>query len=325
MYRLVTLALAVLIAAAAGQWVSWHPPGALILPASPVNATHFVTNMGGKTVYIEQEGLSFAGSRAEAQAALQFLYSTCRYVAVDVKNASAAGRGRELWAADIYCGNGTVWMPLRWLPLRFSAYVGAVEFANATNATAVTPVGVFHGVLPAGWYYDPATKSVFQIPRDNTTLIQQLGALYAQLSELKRQLQAASQNKTALESAVAQLSAKIAELERQRKSLEDTLRARDAQIQSLQSALQAAKNEADVLRRQLEAAMAENAALKDKLQALNKTWASKVEQLQVQLSQLQLQAAEEESGGFDLLPALALALAGVLVALFVYRKKKAEE
>ena len=80
-----------------------------------------------------------------------------------------------------------------------------------------------------------------------------------------------------------------------------------------------------MLRRQLEAAKAENAALKDKLQALNKTWASKVEQLQVQLSQLRLQAAEKESGGFGPLPILILALGGVLAALFIYRRKRAEE
>ncbi|AFA38632.1 hypothetical protein Pogu_0605 [Pyrobaculum oguniense TE7] len=325
MYKLTALALAVLVAAAAGQWVSWHPPGALIIPASPVNATHFSAYLGGETVYVKQDGLFFLGTKADRDAALQYLYSACRFVAVDVKDVAQINQYAELWTADVYCGNGTVWMPLRWLPLRFSAYVGAVEFANATNATAVTPVGVFHGVLPAGWYYDPATKSVFQIPQHNTTLIQQLGRLYAQLSDLKKQLEAAAQNKTALESAVSQLSARIAELERQRKALEDALRAKDAQIQSLNAALQAAKNEADALRRQLEAAMAENAALKDKLQALNKTWASKVEQLQVQLSQLQLQATEEEGGGFDLLPVLALALAGVLFALFIYRRKRAEE
>ena len=318
---LVAVALA---AIALGQWISWYPPGAYILPASPVNATHFSAYLG-KAVYIAQDGLSFVGSRAEAQAALQFLYSLCKYVAVDVKNATLIGRQRELWISDVYCGNGTLWMPLRWLPLRFTAYAGSVEFINATNATVITPIGVFYNVVPAGWYYDPVTRAVFHIPQHNYTLVLELGKLYAQLSDLRRQLQAATQNKTALESAVAQLSAKIAELERQRKALEDAVRARDAQIQSLNAALQAAKNEAELLKRQLEAARAENAALKDRLQALNKTWASKVEQLQVQLSQLQLQAAEKEGGGFNALPILALALAGVLAALFIYRKKRAEE
>ncbi|AFA38761.1 hypothetical protein Pogu_0734 [Pyrobaculum oguniense TE7] len=325
MYRLVTLALAVLAASAAGQWVSWYPPGALIIPASPVNATHFAAYLGGETVYVKQEGLLFLGTPEEHNAVMQYLYSLCRYVAVDVKNAAQIDDYTVLWAADVYCGNGTMWMPLRWLLLRFSAYVGPVELVNATNATVQTPIGVFHNVAPAGWYYDPATKSVFQIPQHNYSLVMELGRLYAQLSDLKKQLQTLSQNKTALESAVAQLSAKIAELERQRKALEDALRARDAQIQSLLSALQAAKNEADALRRQLEAARAEANALREKVQALNKTWASKVEQLQLQLSQLQLQATEEEGGGFNALSILLLALGGVLVALFVYRRKRAEE
>ncbi|ABP51029.1 MAG: hypothetical protein OWQ51_12360 [Pyrobaculum arsenaticum] len=311
---------------ALGQWASWYPPGGLIIPASPINATYFSAYLGGKTVYIAQEGLLFLGTGEEHGAIMQYLYSLCRYVAIDVKNATQIDDYTVLWAADVYCGNGTMWMPLRWLPLRFSAYVGAVQFVNAANATVLTPIGVFYNVMPAGWYYDPATKSVFQIPQHNYTLILQLGALYAQLSDLKKQLQTLSQNKTALESAVAQLSAKIAELERQRKLLEDALRARDAQIQSLQSALQAARNEAEAFRRQLESAKAENVALAEKIRAVNQTWASKVEQLQVELSQLRLQAAAEgESNGFNSLPFLVLALGGLLAALFVYRKKKAEE
>ncbi|MEM0462879.1 hypothetical protein [Pyrobaculum sp.] len=325
MYRLTALALAVLVAAAAGQWVSWYPPGAYILPAQPHNATHFAAYLGGETVYVKQDGLLFLGSPEEHNAVMQYLYSLCRYVAVDVKNATQIDDYTVLWAAEVYCGNGTMWMPLRWLPLRFTAYAGTVEFANATNATVLTPIGVFYNAAPAGWYYDPATKTVFHIPQHNYSLVMELGRLYAQLSELKRQLQAASQNKSALEAAVSQLSARIAELERQRKALEDAVRARDAQIQSLNAALQAARSEADMLRRQLEAAKAENAALAEKMRAVNQTWASKVEQLQVQLSQLQLQATEEEGGGFDLLPVLALALAGVLIALFVYRRKRAEE
>jgi hypothetical protein len=82
-----------------------------------------------------------------------------------------------------------MWLWLRWLPLRFAAYSGYVEFANATNATAVTPVGTFTNHIPAGWYLDPATKAVFRVPEANLTLLTYVASLSEQLKALKAELE----------------------------------------------------------------------------------------------------------------------------------------
>jgi hypothetical protein len=76
-----------LLAAYALAYVSWIPPHAVLTQAYPMNATHFTAYVNNTTVYIAQAGLSFRGSPAEAQAVMQYLYSQCRYVAVDVLNA----------------------------------------------------------------------------------------------------------------------------------------------------------------------------------------------------------------------------------------------
>jgi len=161
-----------LLAAYALAYVSWVPPHAVLVQAYPMNATHFTAYVNYTTVYIAQAGLSFYGSPAEAQAVMQYLYSQCRYVAVDVLNATQISEAEQLWTADVYCtSDGSMWLWLRWLPLRFTAYSGYVEFANATNATAVTPVGTFVNYIPAGWYLAPSTKAVFRVPEANITLL----------------------------------------------------------------------------------------------------------------------------------------------------------
>jgi hypothetical protein len=166
-----------LLAAYALAYVSWIPPHAVLVQAYPMNATHFAAYVNNTTVYIAQAGLSFYGSPAEAQAVMQYLYSQCRYVAVDVLNAAQISETEQLWTADVYCSaDGSMWLWLRWLPLRFTAYSGYVEFANATNATAVTPVGTFTNHIPAGWYLDPLTKAVFRVPEANLTLLTYIAA-----------------------------------------------------------------------------------------------------------------------------------------------------
>lgn len=312
-------------ALALAQWVSWYPPGALIIPAYPYNATHFSAYLGSSSIYVVQEGLSFAGTKAEAQAALQFLYSVCKYVAVVPLNETQMG-GYTMWISDVYCGNGTMWMPLRWLALRFAFYAANVTFVNAANATVITPIGTFVGMIPAGWYYDPSTGQVFRLPGSNASLIAQLDEMKATIAALRAQLAALAANKTALQSALAQLQAQLDQLQRQQQALQSALAQRDSQIQFLQANLNAARQEADSLRSQLEAARAQllelNRTCAAKMQAINQTWAAKMAALEGQLSQTRLQ---EGQGGFNAVPLLALALVGVIVAFVVVRRRRAEE
>jgi hypothetical protein len=311
-----------LLAAYALAYVSWIPPHAVLVQAHPLNATHFTAYVNNTTVYIAQAGLSFYGSSAEAQAVMQYLYSQCRYVAVDVHDVLKTARG-TLWLADVYCSrDGSIWLWLRWLPLRFTAYSGYVQFANATNATAVTPVGTFINYIPAGWYLDPATKAVFKIPEANLTLLAYVASLSAQLKALKAELEGAKADAGLL---IAKLEAQLTALEAQRRALEEALRQRESETAALQANLRAAQAENDRLRSQLAQLKAENDHLKAQLASMNQTLAG----LNNQLSSLKAQLAVQTSGGEEvpnpLMYVLFAALAGVAAAFVIYRKKKAEE
>ena len=287
-----------LLAAYALAYVSWVPPHAVLTQAYPMNATHFTAYVNYATVYITQAGLSFHGSPAEAQAVMQYLYSQCRYVAVDVLNATQISETEQLWTADVYCtSDGSMWLWLRWLPLRFTAYSGYVQFVNATNATAVTPVGTFVNYIPAGWYLDPSTKTVFKIPEANITLL----------------------------TYVASLSAQLTALEAQRRALEEALRQRESEVTALQANLRAAQAENERLRSQLAQLKTENDQLKAKLASMNQTLAGLNDQLTSLKAQLAVQPTSGEEGPNPLMYILPAALAGVAAAFVIYRKKKAEE
>jgi cell division protein FtsB len=314
-----------LLAAYALAYVSWVPPHAVLVQAYPMNATYFTAYVNNTTVYIAQVGLSFRGSSAEAQAVVQYLYSQCRYVAVDVHDVLKTARG-TLWLADVYCSrDGSMWLWLRWLPLRFTAYSGQVEFANATNATVITPVGTFVNYIPAGWYLDPASKAVFKIPEANLTLLAHIDSLSAQLKALKTELDKTRTNTNQTASLIAKLEAQLTALEAQRRALEDALRQRESEAAALQANLRAAQAENERLRSQLAQLKAENDQLKAKLASMNQTLAG----LDAQLSSLKAQLAVQTSGGEEgpnpLIYILPAALAGVTTALVIYRKKKAEE
>jgi regulator of replication initiation timing len=312
-----------LLAAYAVAYVSWVPPHAVLTQAYPMNATHFSAYINYTTVYIVQAGLSFYGPPSEAQAVMQYLYSQCRYVAVDVLNTAQISQSEQLWLADVYCSpDGTQWLWLRWLPLRFAAYSSHVEFVNATNATAVTPVGTFANYIPAGWYLDPATKAVFKIPEANLTLLAHVAGLSEQLKALKAELERSKANASQL---VARLEAQLTALEAQRRALEDALRQRESEVAALQANLRAAQAENDRLRSQLAQLKTENDQLKTQLASMNQTLAG----LDAQLSAMMAQLAVQTSGGEEehnlLMYVLFAALAGVIVAFVIYRKKKAEE
>jgi len=315
-----------LLAVSALAYVSWIPPHAVLVQAYPINATHFTAYVNYTTVYIAQAGLSFRGSLSEAQAVMQYLYSQCRYVAVDVLNATQISKSMRLWLADVYCSpDGTRWLWLRWLPLRFAAYRGHVQFVNATNATVTTPVGTFTNYIPAGWYLDPATKAVFKIPEANLTLLTYVNRLSAQLKALKTELNKTRTNASQAASLIAKLEAQMATLDTQRRAIEEALRQREAEVTALQANLRAAQAENERLKAQLAQLKAENDQLKAKLASMNQTIANLKAQLSAMKTQLAVQPSGGEEGPNPLMYALPFALAGVAVALFIYRKKKAEE
>jgi len=314
-----------LLAAYVLAYVSWIPPHAVLMQAYPMNATHFTAYVNYTTVYIAQAGLSFRGSLSEAQAVVQYLYSQCRYVAVDVHDVLKTTRG-TLWLADVYCSSdGTRWLWLRWLPLRFTAYSGYVQFVNATNATVTTPVGTFTNYIPAGWYLDPATKAVFKIPEANLTLLTYIDSLSAQLKALKAELDKGRADANQAASLAAKLEAQAARLEAQRRALEEALRQRESEVAALQANLRAAHAENERLKAQLTQLKAENDQLKAKLASMNQTLTSLKAQLSAMKTQLAVQPPSGEEGTNPLIYVLLIALAGVAAALFIYRKKKAEE
>ena len=315
-----------LLAAYALAYVSWIPPHAVLTQVYPMNTTHFTTYVNNTTVYIVQEGLSFRGSLSEAQAVMQYLYSQCRYVAVDVLNAAQISETEQLWLADVYCtSDGSMWLWLRWLPLRFTAYIGHVQFVNATNAAVATPVGTFTNYIPAGWYLDPATKAVFKIPGANLTLLAYIDSLSAQLKALKTELNKSKADANQTASLIAKLEAQAARLETQRRALEEALRQREAELAALQANLRAAQAENERLRAQLAQLKAENDQLKAKLVSMNQTLASLNDQLTALKTQLETRASGGEEGPNPLIYVLPIALAGVAATFFIYRKKKAEE
>jgi len=315
-----------LLAAYALAYVSWIPPHAVLVQAYPMNATHFTAYVNNTTVYIAQAGLSFYGPPAEAQAVMQYLHSQCRYVAVDVLNATRLSKSAHLWLADVYCSrDGSMWLWLRWLPLRFTAYSGYVEFTNATNATAVTPVGTYTNYIPAGWYLDPLTKTVFRVPEANITLLTYVASLSAQLKALKAELDKSKADANQTASLIAKLEAQLTALEAQRRALEEALRQRESEAAALQANLRAAQAENERLRSQLAQLKAENDQLKAQLASMNQTLAGLNDQLTSLKAQLAVQPTSGEEGPNPLMYALPAALAGVITALVIYRKKKAEE
>jgi hypothetical protein len=315
-----------LLAVSVLAYVSWVPPHAVLTQAYPMNATHFTAYVNNTTVYIVQAGLSFRGSPSEAQAVMQYLYSQCRYVAVDVLNATRLSKSAQLWLADVYCSrDGSMWLWLKWLPLRFAAYSGYVEFINATNATAVTPVGTFTNHIPAGWYLDPLTKAVFKIPEANITLLSYIAGLSEQLKALKAELNKSKADVNQTASLIARLEAQLTALEAQRRALEEALRQRESEAAALQANLRAAQAENDRLRSQLAQLKTENDQLKAKLASMNQTLASLNNQLTSLKAQLAVQPTSGEEGPNPLMYILPAALAGVITAFVIYRKKKAEE
>ncbi|MGC9130002.1 MAG: hypothetical protein ACP5H5_00280 [Pyrobaculum sp.] len=321
-------AFLVAAAMASAQFVSWYPPGAVIINAYPINTTTFSEYYNDAVYYYVQEGLAFRGSEKEGDAIMSYLYQACKYVAVEPLNATSIENNKVYVRANIYCSSdGRSWLPLKWLSLRFAAYVSYVEIVNATG-NFTTPVGNFSGVAPAGWYLHVSTRTVVKVPPTNTSLYVEYDRLAKTLDEIRTELGRALVNNTALGGLVRQLSEKVKALSDEKAKLEELLRQREQVINALNAKIQAQSDEIDNLKKKLDEALARNNALLKRMEELNKTHSTQVSQLQSQLAQLQSQlsaAKEEGSGGAGwLIPVLFIALAGIAGAFVYIRKRQSE-
>jgi len=301
--------------------VSWHPPYALLINAYPVNSTHFTAQVGGKVVYLRQIGLSFLGSPQEERAVTYYLSEACRYVAIDVQEATNSSSDFvEVWSGDIYCSpNGTTWLWLKWLPLRFSAYASSIGFVDA-NLTVKTPVGVFSGYVPAGWYLDLESKAVLRFPQTNISLLQSYQQLQAELRQLQKVVDDLAKNSSNAAAFVAQLRERVLELQRQRRELEEALRLRETQIATLTSQLVSARQEAEDLRKRLEETQKELEKARALLTELNRT----NEALHAELAQLSAEAETEEGAQLPVPLLVAVVVASGAIAYLLYRRRSSE-
>ncbi|MEZ0319997.1 MAG: hypothetical protein ABWK05_08425 [Pyrobaculum sp.] len=314
----------VLAAVASAELVSWYPPHAQLVKAYPYNSTHFAAASPDSVVFIAQVGLSFNGTKVESQAAVQYLHAMCNYVAVDVHIASAVKRS-VVWIGDVYCSrDGKSWLWLKWLPLRFAAYRGFVNF-TPVNATVTTPVGVFANVVPEGWYLDTTTKVVVKLPGENLTLVRRYWEMEATIQRLRGELQEALSTEANISAIVQRLRSQVDELKRQKDSLEHVLRQRESQLVALQANLRHAMAEAEALRREVEKLKAEKEALQKRVAELNHSYISQINSLEAQLVALSARQPTREAGGLPTYVIVGVVGAAALVVTALLVRKRREE
>jgi len=109
----------------------------------------------------------------------------------------------QIWISDVYCLYYNQWFWLRLLPYELPGdVVGELEVVNASMYVDRL-AGPSWPLVPAGWYLDPLTKTVFRIPSNNTAVMAELQKARERLPALEAELA----NKTAQ---LAQLNATIA-------------------------------------------------------------------------------------------------------------------
>jgi len=316
MYRELLLGLLLGVAAYA-QVVGWHPPWAILVWATPINATHFQATYNSMNAYIVQGGLTFSGTVEENFAAQQLLAQICRYVSVDIKNITQTDYSVYI-VADVYCSpDGVRWAYLKWLALRFKAYWANVTLVPV-NLTASTPLGNISGLLPEGWYADLSSRYTFRVPRDNYSAVEWYYAQVRKYNAVVAELQSELANKTATADALAA----------QVKSLQEELNRRGGQVADLQRQLQACsaqlKNATAEKRRLEEALRSAQGELQRASAELNST-KSKVQSCEAQVQSLlaQLQERERQTSGLSLPPYViaAVVLIAVGVGYVVYKRR----
>jgi len=318
-----------------GAYLAWYPPYAVPMNLTLINVTWwsnypiwfrgtydvvvcsgYTCEYKPATIYVVQYGLTMVNPYTTKPGTIIIddvafeVQSMCGHGAMVAPiNITVLNLTTQVWVSDVYCLAGDQWFWLRWLPYDLPYFVNKVEFVNASGIKVVTPIGSFYNRVPAGWYLDPVSKAVFEIPGANLTLLAELQSvegklqvLESQLASVRAELGAKSARLASANATIAQLAAALAQLNATVAQLNASLaqaRASSAQLSAENQALRAQLDALNATRARLEA----EAALYrsqlgtcrsqlDALQTANATLTAQLAQLSAENQALRAQAAE---------------------------------
>jgi len=320
----------------AGWYLAWYPPYAVPMNLTLINVTWYKANYPiwfrgtydvvvcsgytcddePATIYVVQYGLTMVNPYTTEPGTIiiddveDYVRYICRHGAmVAPVNITVLNLTTQIWVSDVYCLAGDQWYWLRWLPYGLPYFVNKVEFFNASGIKVDTPLGGFYDRVPAGWYLDPVTKTVFQVPGANLTLLASLQSvegklqvLESQLASVRAELGAKSARLASANATIAQLAAALAQLNATVAQLNASLaqaRASSAQLSAENQALRAQLDALNATRARLEAEaglyrsqLGTCRSQLDALQTANATLTAQLAQLSAENQALRAQAAE---------------------------------
>jgi predicted nucleic acid-binding Zn-ribbon protein len=320
----------------AGWYLAWYPPYAVPMNLTLINVTWYKPNYPiwfrgtydvvvcsgytceykPATIYVVQYGLTMVNPYTTKPGTIiiddveDYVRYLCRHGAMVAPiNITVLNLTTQIWVSDVYCLDYDHWYWLRWLPYDLPYFVNKVEFVNASGIKVVTPIGSFYDRVPAGWYLDPVSKAVFQVPGANLTLLAelqsvegQLQVLESQLASVRAELGAKSARLASANATIAQLAAALAQLNATVAQLNASLaqaRASSAQLSAENQALRAQLDALNATRARLEAEaslyrsqLGTCRSQLDALQTANATLTAQVAQLSAENQALRAQAAE---------------------------------
>jgi predicted nucleic acid-binding Zn-ribbon protein len=319
----------------AGWYLAWYPPYAVPMNLTLINVTWwsnypiwfrgtydvvvcsgYTCEYKPATIYVVQYGLTMVNPYTTKPGTIiiddveDYVRYLCKHGAmVAPVNITVLNLTTQIWVSDVYCLAGDEWFWLRWLPYNSAYFVNKVEFVNASGIKVDTPLGGFYDRVPAGWYLDPVSKAVFEIPGANLTLLAELQSvegelwiLESQLASVRAELGAKSARLASANATIARLAAALAQLNATVAQLNASLaqaRASSAQLSAENQALRAQLDALNATRARLEA----EAALYrsqlgtcqsqlDALQTANATLTAQVAQLSAENQALRAQTTE---------------------------------
>jgi predicted nucleic acid-binding Zn-ribbon protein len=317
----------------AGWYLAWYPPYAVPMNLTLVNVTWYKPNYPiwfrgtydvvvcsgytceyrPATIYVVQYGLTVVNPYTTEPGTIIIddiafeVQSMCGHGAMVAPiNITVLNLTTQVWVSDVYCLDYDQWYWLRWLSYDLPYFVNKVEFVNASGIKVVTPIGSFYNRVPAGWYLDPVSKAVFQIPGANLTLLAELqsvegelGILESQLASVRAELGAKSARLASANATIAQLAAALAQLNATVAQLNASLaqaRASSAQLSAENQALRAQLDALNATRARLEAEASlyrsQLGTCQSQLDALQTANATLAAQLSAENQALRAQAAE---------------------------------
>ena len=318
-----------------GAYLAWYPPYAVPMNLTLINVTWwsnypiwfrgtydvvvcsgYTCEYKPATIYVVQYGLTVANplTTEVGTFAIEDLEGSIRYICrhgamVAPVNITVLNLTTQIWVSDVYCLAGDEWYWLRWLPYDLPYFVNKVEFFNVSGIKVDTPLGGFYDRVPAGWYLDPVTKTVFQVPGANLTLLAELQSvegelwiLESQLASVRAELGAKSARLASANATIARLAAALAQLNATVAQLNASLaqaRASSAQLSAENQALRAQLDALNATRARLEAEaslyrsqLGTCRSQLDALQTANATLTAQVAQLRAENAALKDQTTE---------------------------------